>query len=206
MVGQQVDTKKQRIDTLSSSDAQAEFHSGYKIFKRFVHLTLAVVIAIMIVFVVVKINQLNQRWLNQQTPLLGETLVSHYSQLLTQPLLTKDTKAIKALAKVILADPRINNITLYNFKGLPEYASQQDYSLLSEYQNTTTPSYVYIDTIQHDQHPIGYLRLTIAQDIVLQELLNYTSKQQGYLIIVSLVSFILGGYGVRTFYKARKHI
>ncbi|MCU7555750.1 AhpA/YtjB family protein [Alteromonas sp. ASW11-19] len=200
---------KQQLTSTSyiSSDRRqspAFSHSAYVVMKRLVHSLLLGVTIIVAITTLLEYQQQQQRWLKMQTSQPGQPLARQYSQILAEPLATKDNEALATLLANLQQEPTVIEANVYDDRGMVVAPLEHYTSVVSKAYLSDIPPVTHIQDIVNDSgSTIGYLRVIIDPVVVLGKPLSLQKSRLQILFGCMFLAFILGIYLTRGFYKAR---
>lgn len=177
--------------------------SAYSIYKRLANLALAVIaVAISVNLWLLSTDQA-QNWHTKQANQLGRSLANLGAQVLIPAMRQQDMTLLGNQLTALADDPHVVGVAVFNDKGQVVDSSNARVSLLATYQLDKEKPLVFVAEIREAQKILGYLRVLLNEDAVMQ----YHSDYQAQLIQQQIVLTLLGCAGgillARAFYKFR---
>ena len=97
--------------------ADLHIHSRYSIFKRIVNLIIVIVMVLLFVNLWFVDNDNAQNWQQKQRTQLGNSLGLISSEIIAQPLIDNDTTRIEQLLTIVMNDPHVEAVAVYDQYG-----------------------------------------------------------------------------------------
>jgi membrane protein len=177
--------------------------SSYSIFKRIANLVLAVLAIIICINLWLIDSEQAENWHNNQTNQLGRTLSLLATKVLTQPLITNDSQAMRQQLAFLAADPHVTGVALYNLKGQLIDKRKNGASVLASYRLDKQIPLVFVEAVKYEGQILGYFRLMLSEQKVMQYHEQYQRQFFQQLQVLMLLAAAGGLLLTRAWYKFR---
>lgn len=181
-----------------------ELPSGLSIFKRLANFAIAVAVAFIIIYLWLNNVIQDQHQLQQQASQLGRTISQQNAKILTDKLIANDLDAIQQQIQYLQTDPHIYSVSLFDDKGIKLVGTENDDDIVSLFDaKQDTGLLVFVQEIYQKQKVIGYLRVLLWRDQVLQFFRIYQQEILYQAMLLVILAFLVGVLLTRGFYKLK---
>lgn len=182
-------------------------HSGYRVFKRLIHMVLLSVAAVIGIITTMTYQDLQQARLSQETAQPGESLARQYSLLLSPIMESNDKAALALMLTTLSSEPLVIDASVYDNRGILLGDTKKIGSILDLYATDAPPPVTHVsDILNASGQPVGYLRLLVNTQALLSGPQMLEQQRQHILWGASLLTLIIGSYLTRGFYKFRQEL
>jgi membrane protein len=144
-----------------------------------------------------------RNWHDKQANQLGRSLSLLATQVLTSSLLNNDNETISQQLDYLVNDPHVSGVAIYNYKGQLLDERKSGTSVLASFRLENKTPLVFVQNISADGKILGYLRLMINEEKVMQYHSEYqkqlTQQVQVLMLLAAAAAILL----TRVFYKLR---
>ncbi|MCW8092893.1 AhpA/YtjB family protein [Alteromonas sp. ASW11-130] len=192
------------VDAADRRNMPTVQHSGYKAIKRIVHtFSLCVTIALLIYFFYLY-QQHSRQWAEFEAGQTGTLLVHQYALLLA-PVVTKgNDEELEKMVATLNHHPALVNAAVYDSRGVLLSSAENHLLLLKHLSDKSRNWVVHIEDIRNDsEQTIGYLRLVFNAKRLLAPSLDFEKRKVEMVYVLMILTFLLGVYLARSFYKFR---
>ncbi len=184
--------------------ADLHIHSRYSIFKRIVNLIIVIVMVLLFVNLWFVDNENAQNWQQKQRTQLGNSLGLISSEIIAQPLIDNDTVRIEQLLTIIMNDPHVEAVAVYDQYG--QQVAQQGTvdTIVEKYLDDEhdTPL-VFVKDIHVEKQIYGYVRLLLNEQSVMALHSEYQSQLRQQTQVLGMLAALAALLITRVFYKVR---
>lgn len=184
--------------------ADLHIHSRYSIFKRIVNLIIVIVMVLLFVNLWFVDNENAQNWQQKQRTQLGNSLGLISSEIIAQPLIDNDTVRIEQLLTIIMNDPHVEAVAVYDQYG--QQVAQQGTvdTIVEKYLDDEhdTPL-VFVKDIHVKKQIYGYVRLLLNEQSVMALHSEYQSQLRQQTQVLGMLAALAALLITRVFYKVR---
>ncbi|MGY0590089.1 MAG: AhpA/YtjB family protein [Paraglaciecola chathamensis] len=184
--------------------ADLHIHSRYSIFKRIVNLIIVIVMVLLFVNLWFVDNDNAQNWQQKQRTQLGNSLGLISSEIIAQPLIDNDTTRIEQLLTIVMNDPHVEAVAVYDQYG--QQVAQQGTlnTIVEKYLDDQhdTPL-VFVKDIRVEKQIYGYVRLLLNEQSVMALHSEYQSQLRQQTQVLGMLAALAGLLITRVFYKVR---
>ena len=166
---------------------------------------LAILVLIMLQLNELRMNSNDVR--NQQTEMFSSSLTNLAAAEASRYFLQEKEKELQLLINELSNDPMVRDATIYDHLGKVLYQSDEPLSLpsLLKIDNTSSTDVKgiipYIAELYKEDEKIGYIRISLQQDHILDIIFNYQTQSLEVLILLLSLSFLAGGIIVALFFR-----
>jgi membrane protein len=178
--------------------------SIFSIFKRLLNLGLVVIGMLICANLWIIHSKQQEIWYHQQANQLGRSLATLSAQALVQSVIDKDDKFIAHYLHILVNDPNILGVAVYNQKG--QLVQQQDTEspIIKRYLDSETAPLTFIQEMRtSDNEVVGYLRIELDEAKIMQFHFEYQQQSIEQVEVLLLLAAIAGGIITRAFYTIR---
>ncbi|WP_252732525.1 AhpA/YtjB family protein [Paraglaciecola chathamensis] len=184
--------------------ADLHIHSRYSIFKRIVNLIIVIVMVLLFVNLWFVDNDNAQNWQQKQRTQLGNSLGLISSEIIAQPLIDNDTTRIEQLLTIVMSDPHVEAVAVYDQYG--QQVAQQGTlnTIVEKYLDDQhdTPL-VFVKDIRVEKQIYGYVRLLLNEQSVMALHSEYQSQLRQQTQVLGMLAALAALLVTRVFYKVR---
>ncbi|WP_416307781.1 AhpA/YtjB family protein [Neptunicella sp. SCSIO 80796] len=181
-----------------------ELPSGLSIFKRLANFAIAVAVAFIIIYLWLNNVIQDQHQLQQQASQLGKTISQQNAKILTDRLIANDLDGIRQQLQYLQSDPHIHSVSLFDDKGKKLVGSENDDDIVSLFDPKEDAGLiVFVQEVYQQQKVIGYLRVLLWRDQVLQFFRLYQQEILYQAMLLVILAFLVGVLVTRGFYKLK---
>ncbi|WP_233075675.1 AhpA/YtjB family protein [Paraglaciecola chathamensis] len=184
--------------------ADLHIHSRYSIFKRIVNLIIVIVMVLLFVNLWFVDNDNAQNWQQKQRTQLGNSLGLISSEIIAQPLIDNDTTRIEQLLTIVMNDPHVEAVAVYDQYG--QQVAQQGTlnTIVEKYLDDQhdTPL-VFVKDIRVEKQIYGYVRLLLNEQSVMALHSEYQSQLRQQTQVLGMLAALAALLITRVFYKVR---
>ena len=184
--------------------ADFHIHSRYSIFKRIVNLIIVIVMVLLFVNLWFVDNDNAQNWQQKQRTQLGNSLGLISSEIIAQPLIDNDTTRIEQLLTIVMNDPHVEAVAVYDQYG--QQVAQQGTlnTIVEKYLDDQhdTPL-VFVKDIRVEKQIYGYVRLLLNEQSVMALHSEYQSQLRQQTQVLGMLAALAALLITRVFYKVR---
>ncbi|MDO6560455.1 AhpA/YtjB family protein [Paraglaciecola chathamensis] len=184
--------------------ADLHIHSRYSIFKRIVNLIIVIVMVLLFVNLWFVDNDNAQNWQQKQRTQLGNSLGLISSEIIAQPLIDNDTTRIEQLLTIVMNDPHVEAVAVYDQYG--QQVAQQGTlnTIVEKYLDDQhdTPL-VFVKDIRVEKQIYGYVRLLLNEQSVMALHNEYQSQLRQQTQVLGMLAALAALLITRVFYKVR---
>lgn len=177
--------------------------SSYSIFKRIANLVLLIVAITICINLWLINSEQAANWHKNQTNQLGRSLSLLAANVLTQPLMAKDSQAMDRQLAFLAVDPHVTGVALYNVKGQLIDERKNAGSVLARYQLEQQMPLIFIEEIRFEGQKRGYVRLMLSEQKVMEYHGQYQQQIFQQLQVLMLLAAAGGLLLTRAWYKFR---
>lgn len=184
--------------------ADLHIHSRYSIFKRIVNLIIVIVMVLLFVNLWFVDNDNAQNWQQKQRTQLGNSLGLISSEIIAQPLIDNDTTRIEQLLTIVMNDPHVEAVAVYDQYG-QQVAQQGTLNTIVERyldDQHDTPL-VFVKDIRVERQIYGYVRLLLNEQSVMALHSEYQSQLRQQTQVLGMLAALAALLITRVFYKVR---
>lgn len=178
--------------------------SGASIIKRLLNFLVALAVGFIALYLWLNNLIQDEQQLQRQANQLGYMISAQNARLLAGHLSTNELDAVKLQLHILEEDEHVHSVSLYRDNGELLLSSDEQSSLVTLFAPEQEPELlVYVQEIQQDDKILGFLRVLLWRDRVLQHYQAYQHEilfQAGMLMVLSL---LVGVMATRGFYKWR---
>jgi membrane protein len=182
---------------------QLDRPSNYSIIKRLVNLALVTVGIVICVNLWLAHSRQAQQWYQVQANQLGQSLSQLSAQLLRQALMDDNKSLLAEHLTYLRQDANVLAVALYNQKGQLIEEQDDKLSILARVQQENQPSLVFIQAIRAENKVIGYLRLVLDEEKVMQHHRTYQQQLFEQVEVLMALAALVGLILTRAFYTLR---
>tara|TARA_R110000744_G_scaffold7542_14_gene26114 strand:- start:5752 stop:6465 length:714 start_codon:yes stop_codon:yes gene_type:complete len=184
--------------------ADLHIHSRYSIFKRIINLVIVIVMVLLFVNLWFVDNDNAQNWQNKQSTQLGNSLGLISSQIIAQPLIDRDKARIDQVLKILLNDPHVDAVAVYDQYGQQVAQQGVESSIVAQYQsNEQNTPLVFVKDIRVEKQIYGYVRLLLSEQTVMALHSEYQSQLRQQTQVLGILAALAALLITRIFYKVR---
>ncbi|RJG51332.1 hypothetical protein D1Z90_00950 [Motilimonas pumila] len=192
-----------------------KFRQKHLYIWRAMQLLLALVLLGYIIYLNVDLNYLASKSRTEQTQMFGSTLTSRAAQDAATFLQNEQTEELDRLVASLAADPLVRDATIYNHLGEIIHQSEDPASLdlvlhikpvksSSDARESAHNRIPYVAELYQEKQKIGYLRVTLEQGKILQQINNYQSQARSSTKTMLVLAFLVGFLITRNLSKKRR--
>lgn len=189
---------------LSSENCKQPDPSLYLLVKRLVLLAIFVVACVLAINFWIYSKEQAQSWHDQQADQLGSSLASQAASTIALIDPQKNPKQTSQYLNLLADDKYVSSVTLFDTGG-KLLASTAEQSLIAEYKSLANTPLVFVATVAKNNSKIGYVRLLLDEQKVMQFHSDYQSQLYARLGVLIFVCLVTGFIFARIFYKLRDH-
>lgn len=180
-----------------------EIPSKYSVFKRVANLTLVIIGVIICVQLWLVSSEHAINWHNKQANQLGESLLTFSASVLTESIIAEDKQKLTKQLQFIVEDPHVLGASLFDNKGRQLADNESSYSVVAAYKLNSHTPLVFVKSIEHQGALIGYLRIMLKEEKVMEYHGEYQVQLNQQVIVLMLLAAAVGILIARVFYKFR---
>jgi membrane protein len=142
-------------------------------------------------------------WYSLESEQLGRSLAAQAARMLSSPMQSGDEQSIESYVDTIETDSFVKGTSLYDQHGKTIKSFDDDYSIIEQFRVLNEPPLIFVEDIVHDGKTIGYVKLVLDRDSIIQHHRAFTKSQ---LIQTALIMFLTAVCAIiltRLFYKVR---
>jgi membrane protein len=177
--------------------------NNYSIFKRIANLTLVIVAAAICVNLWLLNTSQSKNWHDKQSTQLGRALAAYAANVIAPSLQQQDEVKIAAQINLLAADNHVAGVSVYNQRGEFVDSNEPNSSVLASFLLDDDIPLVFIQEITLGDNTLGYLRLLINEQQVMQYHAEYQQQLNNQLIVLMLLAGFIGMLIARSYYKIR---
>ena len=184
--------------------ADLHIHSRYSIFKRIVNLIIVIVMVLLFVNLWFVDNDNAQNWQQKQRTQLGNSLGLISSEIIAQPLIDNDTTRIEQLLTIVMNDPHVEAVAVYDQYG-QQVAQQGTLNTIVEkyLEDQHDTPLVFVKDIRVEKQIYGYVRLLLNEQSVMALHSEYQSQLRQQTQVLGMLAALAALLITRVFYKVR---
>ena len=175
----------------------------FSMLKRISNFVLAVCVLIIAVNLWLMYTKNAYEWYSLESEQLGRSLAAQAARMLSSPMQSGDEQSIESYVDTIETDSFVKGTSLYDQHGKTIKSFDDDYSILEQFRVLNEPPLIFVEDIVHDGKTIGYVKLVLDRDSIIQHHRAFTKSQ---LIQTALIMFLTAVCAIiltRLFYKVR---
>ncbi|WP_254700662.1 AhpA/YtjB family protein [Paraglaciecola mesophila] len=184
--------------------ADLHIHSRYSIFKRIVNLIIVIVMVLLFVNLWFVDKDNAQDWQQKQRTQLGNSLGLISSKIIAQPLIDNDTARIEQLLSIVMNDPHVEAVAVYDQYGQQVAQQGTVNTIVEKYLDDghDTPL-VFVKDIRVEKQIYGYVRLLLNEQSVMALHSEYQSQLRQQTQVLGMLAALAALLITRVFYKVR---
>ncbi|MDN4500876.1 AhpA/YtjB family protein [Alteromonadaceae bacterium BrNp21-10] len=187
-----------------SAEEKSLLPSGHSIFKRLANFVLAVAIAFIILYLWLNNVIQDQQQLQHQANQLGKTISQQNAKFITDKLVNNELDSISQQLQYLQTDPHIRSVALFSDQGKMLLGTDDEAPIIELLQQEENSDLlVYVQEIVHEQKVIGYLRVLLWRDKVLQYYRQYQQEILYQAMLLVILALLVGVLLTRGFYKIK---
>jgi membrane protein len=175
----------------------------FSMLKRISNFVLAVCVLIIAVNLWLMYTKNAYEWYSLESEQLGRSLAAQAARMLASPMQSGDEESIESYVDTIETDSFVKGTSLYDQHGKTIKSFDDDYSIIEQFRVLNEPPLIFVEDIVHDGKTIGYVKLVLDRDSIIQHHRAFTKSQ---LIQTALIMFLTAVCAIiltRLFYKVR---
>lgn len=175
----------------------------FSMLKRISNFVLAVCVLIIAVNLWLMYTKNAYEWYSLESEQLGRSLAAQAARMLASPMQSGDEQSIESYVDTIETDSFVKGTSLYDQHGKTIKSFDDDYSIIEQFRVLNEPPLIFVEDIVHDGKTIGYVKLVLDRDSIIQHHRAFTKSQ---LIQTALIMFLTAVCAIiltRLFYKVR---
>ena len=175
----------------------------FSMLKRISNFVLAVCVLIIAVNLWLMYTKNAYELYSLESEQLGRSLAAQAARMLSSPMQSGDEQSIESYVDTIETDSFVKGTSLYDQHGKTIKSFDDDYSILEQFRVLNEPPLIFVEDIVHDGKTIGYVKLVLDRDSIIQHHRAFTKSQ---LIQTALIMFLTAVCAIiltRLFYKVR---
>lgn len=175
----------------------------FSMLKRISNFVLAVCVLIIAVNLWLMYTKNAYEWYSLESEQLGRSLAAQAARMLSSPMQSGDEQSIESYVDTIETDSFVKGTSLYDQHGKTIKSFDDDYSIIEQFRVLNEPPLIFVEDIVHDGKTIGYVKLVLDRDSIIQHHRAFTKSQ---LIQTALIMFLTAVCAIiltRLFYKVR---
>lgn len=178
--------------------------STYSIYRRLANLAIVLFVGVICINLWLLSNDLASNWYEKQANQLGRSL-SLFSASVIGPLLAEnDIESIEPVMAQLITDPHVSHAALYNYRGQILSSTSNEASIVASYRLKNLMPLVFVQDILHEGRLVGYLRLYLEEQQVMQYHDEYQARLFEQQLVLMLLAAAAGLILTRAFYKMRQ--
>ncbi|MFD2819548.1 AhpA/YtjB family protein [Paraglaciecola chathamensis] len=184
--------------------ADLHIHSRYSIFKRIVNLIIVIVMVLLFVNLWFVDNDNAQNWQQKQRTQLGNSLGLISSEIIAQPLIDNDTTRIEQLLTIVMNDPHVEAVAVYDQYGQQVAQLGTLNTIVEKYlEDQHDTPLVFVKDIRVEKQIYGYVRLLLNEQSVMALHSEYQSQLRQQTQVLGMLAALAALLITRVFYKVR---
>ena len=182
---------------------EARKPAKFSMLKRISNFILAVCVLIIAVNLWLMYTKNAYEWYSLESEQLGRSLAAQAARMLASPMQSGDDQSIESYVDTIETDSFVKGTSLYDEQGKTIKSFDEDYSIIEQFRVLNEPPLIFVEDIVHEGKTIGYVKLVLDRDSIIQHHRAFTQSQ---LIQTALIMFLTAVCAIiltRLFYKVR---
>ena len=149
-------------------------------------------------------NDNAQNWQQKQRTQLGNSLGLISSEIIAQPLIDNDTTRIEQLLTIVMNDPHVEAVAVYDQYG-QQVAQQGTLNTIVEkyLEDQHDTPLVFVKDIRVEKQIYGYVRLLLNEQSVMALHSEYQSQLRQQTQVLGMLAALAALLITRVFYKVR---
>jgi len=144
-----------------------------------------------------------QEWYSYEAEQLGRSLAMQAARMLATPLVNDDREALDSYVLNIEKDAFIKGTTLFDEQGRTIKSFDENYSVIQQFRVEESKPLIFIQDIVYNGQIVGYLKLILDRDIVIQHHKAFNKNQLLQTLLIIFLTTISAMMLTRLFYKIR---
>lgn len=175
----------------------------FSMLKRISNFVLAICVVVIGVNLWFMHSKNANEWYSLESEQLGRSLAAQASRMLAGPLQKDDQESIENYVSTIETDSLVKGTSLYDQSGKTIKSFDEDYSIVEQFRVLNQPPLIFIEDIIYDGKTIGYVKLLLDRDAIIQHHKAFNRSQLMQTGLIMLLTAICAIILTRLFYKIR---
>ena len=182
---------------------EARKPAKFSMLKRISNFILAVCVLIIAVNLWLMYTKNAYEWYSLESEQLGRSLAAQAARMLASPMQSGDDQSIESYVDTIETDSFVKGTSLYDEQGKTIKSFDEDYSIIEQFRVLNEPPLIFVEDIVHEGKTIGYVKLVLDRDSIIQHHRAFTQSQFIQTALIIFLTAVCAIILTRLFYKVR---